>query len=253
MNNIFYVYIHKRLTDGEIFYVGKGKGKRAFSTYKRNPHWCNVVAKHGYSIEIIFENLSEFDAFQTERDTILELLNFGSPLTNKTIGGEGVSGYKHSLKAKKQMSETRKLNPIVMSDETKAKLLKAHIGAKRSKETCDKIRKAASTPERKSITSKTHKGKIVSPETRLKLSISNKLYNLNNPKQKNIVPPKPNTKKNQQEIFCSNGMHFFSAAAAIKWLRESGISLKAQSGVIMDCCRGKYKNSCGLNWSFSSF
>lgn len=34
--NNFYVYIHVKPHNGEIFYVGKGKGKRAYYKHSRN-------------------------------------------------------------------------------------------------------------------------------------------------------------------------------------------------------------------------
>lgn len=35
----FYVYLHRRATDGRVFCVGKGHGKRAWRTEGRNPKW----------------------------------------------------------------------------------------------------------------------------------------------------------------------------------------------------------------------
>jgi CTP:phosphocholine cytidylyltransferase-like protein len=90
--NIFYVYLHRRLTDNKVFYVGKGHAKRAWIRSNRNRYWNNVVEKHGYSVEIVFENLTEDDAFKIEKDTILEMRYFGFPLVNMTDGGEGSWG-----------------------------------------------------------------------------------------------------------------------------------------------------------------
>ena len=90
----FYVYIHRRVTDGKPFYVGKGSGNRAwqFMGKQRNPYWHRVKNKHGVSVEIVFDNLTENEAFQCEKDTILEFNYFGYDLTNLTKGGEGSSG-----------------------------------------------------------------------------------------------------------------------------------------------------------------
>lgn len=108
MNN-FYVYVHRRLSDNKPFYVGKGKGNRAFSSFGRNSYWKNTKEKHGLSVEIVFDNLTEDESFQCEKDTILEFKYFGYPLTNLTDGGEGTTGYKVTEKAKR-------LKSVVMSD-----------------------------------------------------------------------------------------------------------------------------------------
>lgn len=56
--NDFYVYVHRRATDESIFYVGRGRKKRAHST-GHNPHWRNIVKKHGRTVHIVDENLDE--------------------------------------------------------------------------------------------------------------------------------------------------------------------------------------------------
>jgi len=48
-----YIYLHRRNDTGEVFYVGKGTGKRATETHSRNSHWHNVVNKAGFTAEII--------------------------------------------------------------------------------------------------------------------------------------------------------------------------------------------------------
>jgi hypothetical protein len=88
----YYVYLHKRVTDGKVFYVGKGSGNRLVETYGRNPHWKNVAKKHGWTHEILFSGLTEDEAFSAEIDVIAELEYFGEPLTNMTKGGDGVKG-----------------------------------------------------------------------------------------------------------------------------------------------------------------
>ena len=120
VDNRFYVYVHRRLTDNKPFYVGKGSGNRAWVRHRRNPFWTNVAEKHGYKIEIVFDNLNEETSFQCERDTILEFTYFGYTLTNLTNGGEGPSGQ-------------------IVSEETKSKVSKALKGKKKSKEHAHKV------------------------------------------------------------------------------------------------------------------
>lgn len=95
LENRFYVYVHRRLDTGEVFYVGKGSGRRAWSSYKRNNWWINVVNKAGFSVEIISDCLNENEAFTLEKELVLSFKNLGVTLTNLTDGGEGASGYKY--------------------------------------------------------------------------------------------------------------------------------------------------------------
>ena len=93
--NIYYVYLHRRASDNKPFYVGKGKNTRSHSTFGRNKRWNNTYKKHGLIVEILYDNLSEEDAFNLEKDTITEMkYHFEDTLCNMTDGGEGVSGYK---------------------------------------------------------------------------------------------------------------------------------------------------------------
>lgn len=90
----FYVYVHKK-PNGDIFYVGKGKKKRAYSKKNRNPHWANVVNKYGtYDIEIIDSDLIEIQAFELE-EFLIELIGIEN-LTNQTLGGISTTGFRHS-------------------------------------------------------------------------------------------------------------------------------------------------------------
>lgn len=105
MNTNFYVYLHRRLSDGTVFYVGKGQGRRAYVKSGRSERWKRTADKYGYSVEIVFDKLTEEEAFQVEIDTILEFTYFGYNLCNLTSGGEGVSGYKVSEAHKQKMSK----------------------------------------------------------------------------------------------------------------------------------------------------
>lgn len=66
----FYVYIHRRKTTGEVFYIGKGRRRRAWSSSGRNKHWGYVAKKHGFTVEIYASNLQEWYAFELEKDLI---------------------------------------------------------------------------------------------------------------------------------------------------------------------------------------
>ena len=85
MNN-FYVYRHLD-KNGRVFYIGKGKGRRAYDKNNRNVFWKTYVEYNNgeYIIEIIKSNLSEDEAYDLE---INEIKNIGlNKLTNISPGG----------------------------------------------------------------------------------------------------------------------------------------------------------------------
>ena len=92
MNNKFYVYVHIKESDGQVFYVGKGSGNRAWDFYSRNAYWKNVKNKHGVRVEVLFSGLEEKQSFELEREVISVFEASGNKLTNLTKGGEGPEG-----------------------------------------------------------------------------------------------------------------------------------------------------------------
>jgi len=67
------VYAHLDNT-GKVFYVGKGTGRRAWST-DRHPLWSRYVEKHlngVYQVRILHDNLSEEEAEELEAEWIAQ-------------------------------------------------------------------------------------------------------------------------------------------------------------------------------------
>lgn len=79
MNKDYYVYLHKDI-EGVVFYVGKGRARRAWEKSSRSKGWEEISSK-GYSIEMYAENLSEKDALAVESKLILSI----EGLTNTRI------------------------------------------------------------------------------------------------------------------------------------------------------------------------
>jgi hypothetical protein len=105
---MFCVYEHIRPDTNKVFYVGKGSGRRAQSKHRRNQHWNNIVGKAGgFSVNILVENVDEEFAFLAEMERIDQLNRLGYKLANKTEGGEGPSGYRHTDEAKKKIAEAQ--------------------------------------------------------------------------------------------------------------------------------------------------
>jgi hypothetical protein len=124
--NIYYVYQHRRTDTGEIFYVGKGKQSRCFTTSNRNQHWVNITNKTPYTIEVLYDNLTEDVAKLVEIGLITLYKSQGLNLCNITIGGDGSSGLKHTLEARQVMSNKKRGRKL--TDEHKSKIGQGNKG-----------------------------------------------------------------------------------------------------------------------------
>jgi hypothetical protein len=133
--NDYYTYAYLR-EDKTPYYIGKGKGRRAY----RNQYRCCPTPKDHSRILILKKNLSEFDAYKHEIYMIAVLgrkdLGTGM-LRNLTDGGEGgrKAGYKHTPEARKKMSEAKlgSKNPFKGKKHTleaRNKISQSRIGAK---------------------------------------------------------------------------------------------------------------------------
>jgi hypothetical protein len=124
----FYTYIHKKKDTGEVFYVGKGCGKRAFDFVARNIYWKFISKKHGVLVEIIKMFDLEKEAFDHEKQLISTFIKNGCKLANLTAGGEGASGYKHTISALNKLAELAKKQKH--SPERKQRLSEMRSGSK---------------------------------------------------------------------------------------------------------------------------
>jgi len=106
-----YIYVHKKITDGTVFYVGKGRNHRWSVISTRSKHWKNTATKHGVYCEIVANSLTDNEAFILEKKLILlygrQDLNTGT-LTNLTEGGDGVVGYVFTDEHRRKISEISK-------------------------------------------------------------------------------------------------------------------------------------------------
>ena len=107
-DNRFYVYCHCKKTDGKCFYVGKGCKYRYSDTNGRNLHWNNIVNKHGFTWEILINNISEEKAFELE-SIICNQIGYEN-LCNLNQE-KGNSGWTISEEQSKQRSLVRKGKP----------------------------------------------------------------------------------------------------------------------------------------------
>jgi len=101
-----HIYEHIRPDTNTVFYVGKGTKKRSESKHRRNAHWKNIVNKAGgYFVRIVFSHEDEELLFLIEQELIWKRKQEGLKLANKTEGGEGPSGHRHTEETKRLISE----------------------------------------------------------------------------------------------------------------------------------------------------
>lgn len=115
MKDDFYVYIHRRADNGQVFYIGKGRLRRSNNRSSRSIFWKRLVSKYGYWVEKPQENMREDEALLLEMWLIAKYKHLGYRLCNKTLGGDGCLG-------------------MMMSDEARRKCGEKNIGRKWSEE-----------------------------------------------------------------------------------------------------------------------
>lgn len=182
MNNTYYIYAYLRNKGSETaqagmpYYIGKGTGRRAFVKHGNGISKPNDKSK----IIILESNLTEIGAFALERRLIKwwgrKDIKTGI-LLNRSDGGEGRSGHKHSEEVKAKMSAAKKGKPL--SKEHSAKISAANKGragigkgVPRSAEVCAKISKSSKgrkfSAERCEQMSKSRLGKCYLTEESIK-------------------------------------------------------------------------------------
>ncbi len=159
----YYVYAYLR-EDGTPYYIGKGKGDRAWKSHKNR----GIYKPNRKRITICESNLTEIGALALERRLIRwygRKNNNTGILRNKTDGGDGTSGVVRSQETIKRMSEAQRGKKT--SEHTKKILSKMRKGVSKSEEHKRKI-----SASNKGI--KPWNGNPISEETRLKMSLAHK-------------------------------------------------------------------------------
>jgi hypothetical protein len=162
----FYVYLHRKVSNGEVFYVGKGKAGRAWNKVARSRYWKAIVAKHGFYVEIVQSGMQEWWSFELEKDLIQK---YGREnLCNLTDGGDGMSGHFHSEES------IAKMKGHSVSEETRKKISAGNKGKKRNQAERDRISEMNKgrkhSEEHKKRLSLARMGHSISEETRKKIS-----------------------------------------------------------------------------------
>lgn len=166
----YYVYAYLRKSDLTPYYIGKGKGHRAWA----KDH--NVkVPTDSYRIVIVESNLTDIGALAIERRLIqwYGRKDLGSGiLANRTEGGDGAEGRTQTEKTRKLIGEANKRR--VWTEESKNKLRLHNRGKKQTEESNLKrsqtLKGRLFTDEHKQKISDGQKGRVQTAETRAIIS-----------------------------------------------------------------------------------
>lgn len=238
----FYVYEHRKATTGEVFYVGKGVGRRAWrhGQSKRSDWWMRVAAKHGVIVSIVIDGLQDWAAAEIEQDLIAlhgrKDRGYGL-LINGTDGGDGMAGQIQSdeTKAKRSASVAQAFaDPVI-----RAKLIQATSGVE-FRLARGNATKNWWTADRRAQRAEQTRQRWSNEDFKRAMSAKNK-------------DAAKTRKTTGRPVFCiETGMHFPSAMAAVYWLHQNGRT-KAQNGPILNCCNGhqRYNTAYGYTWRYA--
>lgn len=164
---LFYTYVWRDAA-GLPFYVGKGRGRRAYNAIERSDEFLAIHAQGGCSVEIVDEFILESQALALEVELIEKYgrREFGGLLVNKTDGGEGVSGVIYTQAAIERMVAAKRGNTL--------RLGKPHNAETRAKISASKIGTPAS-PEHRAKVSAALSGKPKSPAHRASVIEANRM------------------------------------------------------------------------------
>ena len=229
---MFYVYIHRKATDNSVFYIGKGCKYRAYEVHKskRSLHWIRVYQKHGRTVEIVQDNLTEKEALDLEVKLISQ---YGiENLCNHSSGGEsGGSGRVWTEESIKKLSESRKGKKQPWSGK--------HL-----------------TESGRQRIAESKKGK---PATWL-VGDKNPMKNIENAKkmadsQRGQKRPKVTGALNgsARAVICiETGVHFDTMKSATEWLILIGKTKNiTASSNITNACIGNLKRAYGFTWKYA--
>lgn len=213
----YYAYLHARPNTENasgIFYVGKGNDKRTRKIpRKTNLHHTRIVNKYGEK-NILIGKLpcsSESISFDLECGLIKCLKRQGVKLTNKTDGGEGALGYKHT--PGQVLAMKLRLTGGKMSDSHKRK-------------TSEASKKMWGTPGYKEAHSRKILEKWKDPEFRLKVSTKKKLT-LANPEVRKAMSERAKLSLSDPKV-----RDKLRVAKNTLWMNKDGITIRAAAGEV---------------------
>lgn len=234
-----YTYLHRRADTNEIFYVGKGKDRRAWTASKRNKYWKNIVARHGLKVEIVSFWRTAREALDHEVFLIACFKGMGINLCNMTRGGDGLCDPTEEVRQKISAALVgRPGRP--MSEFAKSKLREARIGS------ANPMFGKTLSEETKAKMLKSRQESGYTPTQATGRKISQALINGYHPMRGRTGARHHNSKP----VACiDTGMVFASVSDAVRFLQALGHQ-NARDWNICAACSGKRKSAYGARWMY---
>jgi len=118
-----YIYGHYTEDTDELFYIGKGTGKRAWAKSGRSKYWNNKVNKDGLVVKILEEHLTDEQAYEREKQLIAEagLEN----LVNFLEGGYGMTSA-DAFRIQRDPEYRKKMDKVYQGPEWRRKTAEAN-------------------------------------------------------------------------------------------------------------------------------
>lgn len=223
----FYVYTHRRVSDGSVFYVGKGFRARAWDIKSRSDLWKRVASKHGVYVYIEKDSMDDNCAITIERILIAKYRTFGNTLSNMSDGGEGKAGYKSPNRKKLYTSESEEF------------------------ETCGQ----AESFLRKNGYPTASRGNISSAARgKQGFAYGRRWSHVSFPERPEIFTQKEAAARNfsdalSKPVISKEYGEFCSIMDAVRFLSSSGWPM-ARSSNISQVCKGRRKIAYGSGWSY---
>jgi hypothetical protein len=240
---MFYSYLHRRNDTGQVCYIGKGMGKRAYSRADRNVHWRRIEAKHGITVEIVAHWPTEAEAFEHEIFLIDTFRSLGHPLVNLTNGGDGVAGHRHDAATLERMSARCKAVRSTPESraKTSAQMKLAATDPEFRRRISEQSKAAWADPKRRAVRTAAVLAAIRTPEHRAKRSAAAKELLRANP---NLVAARLITlsaihRSNRKRVECIDTGEIYSSITDAA--RAAGVTV----GSMSEACRGLSKTCVG--------
>ena len=247
----YYVYAWYVKDTNEVFYIGKGTGRRYLNRKRENEFFMRMMKTHDCESKILIDNLDEETAFKLEKVVIAIYRLTDCRLTNVTDGGENppkMCGERPAQWKENQAKAVRKSyrdNPNRGKRQSDA--MKSFLKTDRGKEFTRKSVEAKKTKEFRARQSITVRKFTRTPEYRKKLSEkTSEYYRIHGAYECMIGKNNHHAQKVFQCDLCENIIEVYDTMTEAS--KATGVSVSKISAV----CRGARKTAGGFIWRFAT-